>query len=755
VPNGQFGCLAPDTPILMWNGTNKLAKDIIIGDTLIGDDGLQRTVLRITSGIDTMYEIMDNCGKSLTVNSQHILTLYYRENFIIKWKESSEVWYFMCFNGTSVEQYNVGVNTNLSKEDHFNRSKLTKSEGYKLILKKQTEMKKLYSSSHIIDIKLTDYLQLSTFARRGKYMISNINNINWNKKDVPFDPYLLGAWLGDGDQAGKGFTTSDIEIVKSFVVGLKKIGAEVSHHISKDHDSYHYSIRRKDTGHLPAIGSTLSSKEICIGCNSSSVTIKHDACNWTDTSNTTIENKELYESCVKGHRNPFTQLLRNNKLFMNKHIPIDYMINDKETRLQLLAGFIDTDGTIKHNNTARACIEISQSKRLHEGLILSAEFIAKSLGYATSIYHSREGRLTKKGEDTHLLTLKIFGSNINEIPTRIPRKKIIITDDRIKHTIHYTPFKVTSIGMGPFNGWSIDGNERFLLGNFVVTHNSRLMGGSDAASPRYIHTALEPIVRTLLRKEDDPILKRMDDDGLLVEPETYLPIVPLLLVNGALGIGTGYSTKVPPYNPIHLIAALRAKLAGSAATPALTPWWFGFRGSVTKTADHTYMTRGLYEFVNEETHTIRIKELPVGCWTKDYKEFLEEMLVKQEEEKKTGAAKKAPVPMAHLKSFEEAYNDIDVDFILHMEPDGYHEAKRYPEEFEKRFKFTTTFRTSNLVAFGVDGKIKQFASIDEILHEFYTTRLDGYIRRKAYQIEELGRQLVELNAKYIFVLAFV
>ena len=283
---------------------------------------------------------------------------------------------------------------------------------------------------------------------------------------------------------------------------------------------------------------------------------------------------------------------------------------------------------------------------------------------------------------------------------------------------------------------------------------SRLMGGSDAASPRYIHTMLESIVKAIIKKEDDPILKRMDDDGLLVEPETYLPVVPLLLINGALGIGTGYSTTVPPFHPMELVTALRAKIAKSSTEAVLNPWWFGFRGPVTKTAEHTYVTKGLYEFTDEEAHIIRIRELPVGCWTKDYKEFLEEMMVKQEEER--AIAKKAGTPyLAHLKSFEEAYNDIDVDFILHMEPDGYHEAKRYPVEFEKRFKMTTTFKTSNMVAFDVDGKIKKFASVNEILDKFYSTRLDGYGRRKTYQLEELARQLIELNAKYIFVLAIV
>jgi len=283
---------------------------------------------------------------------------------------------------------------------------------------------------------------------------------------------------------------------------------------------------------------------------------------------------------------------------------------------------------------------------------------------------------------------------------------------------------------------------------------SRLMGGSDAASPRYIHTYMEPILKTIVKKEDDPILKRMDDDGLLVEPETYLPVIPLLLVNGSLGIGTGYSTTIPPYNPTDLVKALREKLAGRPAPAGLAPWWFGFKGPVAKTAETTYVTRGLYEFVDDETHIIRIRELPVGCWTKDYKEFLEEMVVKQEEEKAT-AKKAGTTLLTHLKSFEEAYNDIDVDFILHMEPDGYHEAKRYPEEFEKRFKLTTTFRTSNMVAFDVDGKIKKFANVQEIVDRFYTTRLDGYNRRKVHQLDQLAKEITELEARYIFVLAIV
>lgn len=75
---------------------------------------------------------------------------------------------------------------------------------------------------------------------------------------------------------------------------------------------------------------------------------------------------------------------------------------------------------------------------------------------------------------------------------------------------------------------------------------SRLLGGKDSASPRYIHTRLDPLVDALFRKEDQILLKAVDDDGDLVEPEYYLPVVPLIALNGCVGIGTGFSTDIPP-----------------------------------------------------------------------------------------------------------------------------------------------------------------------------------------------------------------
>lgn len=304
---------------------------------------------------------------------------------------------------------------------------------------------------------------------------------------------------------------------------------------------------------------------------------------------------------------------------------------------------------------------------------------------------------------------------------------------------------------------------------------SRIKGGSDAASPRYIYTALEPIVKALIHEEDAAILDYMkDDDGKPVEPETYMPVVPLLLVNGALGIGTGFSTTVLPYNPSEITAALRRRLTGAQAdlsTTELMPWWFGFRGHVQAGAAKTWITKGLYRFMDDDAATVQIRELPVGTWSQDYKEFLEGMLVDQEEYAKlyAAAAKKAGKdgvprdekgkemerPQVWLKSFESQFNDVDVSFVLHMDPDSYHEARAYPQEFEKRFKLTSSFKTSNMVAFDEEGIIHKYESVGEILEAFYGERLAAYGRRKTHMLDQLRKALVELNARLVFVKAVV
>jgi DNA topoisomerase-2 len=195
----------------------------------------------------------------------------------------------------------------------------------------------------------------------------------------------------------------------------------------------------------------------------------------------------------------------------------------------------------------------------------------------------------------------------------------------------------------------------------------------------------------------------------------------------------------------------------------MTPWWDGFRGSVVVSADRKRVqTRGIYEFVDDEACQVRIRELPVGVWTKDYKAFLDEMLVVEptataKAKGGAGAATASDTASAPrmLKNFQEAYNDVDVEFLLTLDPDYYFDAKGTPAEFEKRFKLINSQSMTNMVAFDVDGHIRRFGSTGEILETYYVKRIGGYVARKANELARMDAELVELDARVRFVRAVV
>lgn len=282
---------------------------------------------------------------------------------------------------------------------------------------------------------------------------------------------------------------------------------------------------------------------------------------------------------------------------------------------------------------------------------------------------------------------------------------------------------------------------------------TRLMGGKDAASPRYIHTHLEPLIKTIYRKEDEQILNYVDDDGTPVEPVNYYPILPMLLVNGSIGIGTGFSTEILPYSPMDLVGAIKARLTGEVSSLeswTFKPWWLGFRGDVRQMPDKKgWITTGTFKFLDDEKHQIRITELPIGTWTRDYKEFMESMLNGEEKGIDEQGGKLT------LKNFEEAYNDVDVDFVLTLTDDAYWMAKTYPLEFLQKFRLTTTYRMTNMVCFDSAQKIHRYSNVGAMVDEFVGARLSAYDRRKTNKLAMLNASLVELRAKHKFISAVV
>jgi DNA topoisomerase-2 len=158
------------------------------------------------------------------------------------------------------------------------------------------------------------------------------------------------------------------------------------------------------------------------------------------------------------------------------------------------------------------------------------------------------------------------------------------------------------------------------LGQF----GSRLANGEDAASPRYIFTNLSEVTYKLIKNEDNKLLKYLKSEDLNIEPEYYMPVVPIILINGSIGIGTGFSTTVLPHKLEDICNYLINKIKNKK-TKKIYPWYRKFEGSVIETTKQKYDILGNYDFC-DDNNTITISELPVGTSTKNYKVFLDSLL---------------------------------------------------------------------------------------------------------------------------------
>ena len=126
--------------------------------------------------------------------------------------------------------------------------------------------------------------------------------------------------------------------------------------------------------------------------------------------------------------------------------------------------------------------------------------------------------------------------------------------------------------------------------NFVGSNNinlllpigqfgTRIMGGKDSASARYIFTSLSPVTRHLFPESDDPVLNYQEEEGQMIEPDHYLPIIPLALINGAEGIGTGWSTFIPQHSPRSVVENIRRIMRGEPYQ-TMRPWYKGYTGDI-------------------------------------------------------------------------------------------------------------------------------------------------------------------------------
>lgn len=279
---------------------------------------------------------------------------------------------------------------------------------------------------------------------------------------------------------------------------------------------------------------------------------------------------------------------------------------------------------------------------------------------------------------------------------------------------------------------SLQGTIINLAQNFVGANNlnllepsgqfgTRLAGGKDAASPRYIFTRLGPLTKRIFDPSDNFVLKYVVDDGQKVEPEYYAPVVPMILVNGAEGIGTGFSCYVPPYDLEVIKHNILCALDQVAMAP-MVPHFKGFKGKITKTKDHTWVMEGVIEKEGTQLH---VTELPPGKWIQDFKEHLDELVDK-----------------GTIQKYENHSTETTPDFRIW----GFGS-----DDPVKELGLTKTIHTSNMYLIGPNGAVKKYASPEEILVDYLEVRLGVYRKRKAWQLKELAAEINWLDEKARFI----
>lgn len=346
-------CLALNTPIRMFDGSVKMVQDIVVGDKLMGDDSMARTVLSTCKGRENMYEIQQASGMNYTVNESHILSL---------------------------------------KRNYFRKGGAKTKE--------------------VVDISISDYLKASGQFKKN-YRGFHVG-VQYSEKKVNIDPYFVGLWLGDGQASGTRIANIDKDVISYLSDLANKYGYKLVNQIKK-------------TSKCPM---------------------------WNITN-------------VKGKPNLLLNEMRSYNLLDNKHIPKDYLINSTEVRLKLLAGLIDSDGYYdKKSNKYEITFK-------NEVLAEDTRLLVRSLGFrCTKNLVSKYCYYKGEKRESSYFRLYISGKDLSVIPTLIPRKKAEVRPSRIDPTIN--TIAVVPKGEGDYYGFEIDGNRRFLLEDYTVTHNTAL-----------------------------------------------------------------------------------------------------------------------------------------------------------------------------------------------------------------------------------------------------------------------------------------
>ncbi|KAJ9537244.1 hypothetical protein OSB04_029977 [Centaurea solstitialis] len=265
---------------------------------------------------------------------------------------------------------------------------------------------------------------------------------------------------------------------------------------------------------------------------------------------------------------------------------------------------------------------------------------------------------------------------------------------------------------------------------------TRDMHGENHAQSRYLSTRLSHISRSIFLNADECILQFLrGQKGESIQPKYYLPVIPMILVNGVTQVGGPWKTVVPSYKPDDVIENLKGLLTGKKYKEMI-PSYDGYKGKVVsedvdkdkkKLIEQSYITKGAIERIGSKK--VKIIEVPFGMLIKNLKENLD----------------KSPfVEKYNICKGNDDHDDNDICFDVDMRLNC---SEYTDEDLLESFRLSRTLALDMMTLMDAEGNIKTYKSVKEILMEFYHLRLQYYGERKKAIIKEHTDRMNNIEPK--------
>lgn len=258
---------------------------------------------------------------------------------------------------------------------------------------------------------------------------------------------------------------------------------------------------------------------------------------------------------------------------------------------------------------------------------------------------------------------------------------------------------------------------------------SRIENGADSAQPRYIYTKFNKHTSDIFKESDDAILNYLSEDGQKIEPDFFAPIIPMVLVNGVTGIGLGWSSSIPCFNPKQIVQYIKSYLNDSDDLIELHPWYNGFNGEIKyNEKDNRYETWG--KLTRIKKNVVAITELPIGMSMSQFKDWCESKL-----------ADKA------IHSVKYGFSTDKVYFEIRENPDGFKLTL-------ENTGLVSYIKLSNMVLWH-NGELKKYDNVTDIIDDFCMIRYNLYVKRRQHEIDELEKVIRFITNKVKFIMEII